>query len=143
MPAEGPAGAGEATAERAGGVEADQIQALGGLADLLDHRGAVRQRLELHHPAVPGLAVELQVRIGRQQRQGLAQVLQGVGQALAVDLRRAAEAELQLGMAAVADQLQAQAGLLHMAGLAHPGLVEADELGGFGAVAEAEFLARV
>src|SRR3990167_867599 len=143
VPAEGAAGAGEAAADRAGGVEADQVQALRGLADLLDHRGAVRQRFELQHMTVPGLAVELQVRVGRQQRQGLAQLRQGVGQALAIHLRRAAEGYLQLGMAAVADQLQAQAGLLHVAGLAHLGLVETDEFGGFGAVAEAEFFAWV
>ncbi|MDT4881129.1 hypothetical protein FQZ97_1169540 [compost metagenome] len=73
----------------------------------------------------------------------LAQLRQTPLQALAVLVERAGKGDVDIRLAFVTDQFQRGRGLLHMAGLAHPGLVEADELGGFGAVAEAEFLARV
>ncbi|MNZ59950.1 hypothetical protein D3C78_780070 [compost metagenome] len=88
--------------------------------------------------ALPGAVVELQVRVGFKQWQGLTQLLDSLGQALLIDVGIVAEGELQLSLAPVLDQLEGAAGLLHLTGLAHFGMVEANELRVFGAVAQGE-----
>jgi hypothetical protein len=50
-----------------------------------------------------------------------------LGQALLVNLGLTGQGHADIGMAAFVDQLEAQAGLLHLAGLAHLALVETDE----------------
>ena len=67
-------------------------------------------------------------------------MVQTVGQALQINLGITGQRDLQIGMAALVDQLQANARLLHLAGLAHLGLVEAYEGRRFGGVAEGELL---
>lgn len=77
---------------------------------------------------MPGAFIKTQVRVDRQQRQDLTQLGQRVAQALAVQLWIVAQREVLLGLAPVADQAQVRAGLGDFAGLAHAGMVEADEL---------------
>src|SRR3546814_21101034 len=72
----------------------------------------------LHVVALPVVVVEQQVRIGWQQRQGFAQLLQAFGQALQVSFDVAGQGDLQVGMAPVVDQFEADAGLLYLPGLA-------------------------
>ncbi|MND73692.1 hypothetical protein D3C80_652730 [compost metagenome] len=91
--------------------------------------------------AVPGAFVQAQVRVEGQQRQGLAQLLKGIVQALAVQLHVATQGHLLFRLAAIAHQPQLRAGLAHFTGLAHLGVVETHELRLFGAVAEGELLA--
>jgi hypothetical protein len=86
--------------------------------------------------ALPGVVVEQQVRVAGQQRQGLAQLLQACGEALAVQFRFAGQGDVEVGMAAIVDQFQREAGLLHLTGLAHLGVVEAHELRRLGGVAQ-------
>jgi len=71
-----------------------------------------------------------------QQRQGFAQLLQAIGEALAVQLRRAGQGDSEVGVAAIVDQFQVEAGLLHLSGLAHLGVVEPHELGRLGRIAQ-------
>ena len=86
--------------------------------------------------AVPGVGVQQQVRVRRQQRQGFAQLLQAIRQALTIQLRLARQGDTQIGVAPIVDQLEVQAGLLYLAGLAYLRVVEAHELGRFIRVAE-------
>ncbi|MNE67655.1 hypothetical protein D3C80_1632760 [compost metagenome] len=65
-------------------------------------------------------------------------MLQAFGQALTVDCRIARQGYLQVGVAAIVDQFQTDARLLHLPGLPHLGVVEAHEGRGFGGVAEGE-----
>ena len=67
---------------------------------------------------------------------------QGIGQALFVDIRLASQGEVHIGVAAVVDQLQAQAGLLHLSGLTHLALVETDKFRCFAVIAQGELLRR-
>jgi hypothetical protein len=53
--------------------------------------------------------------------------LQAFGQALAVHFRVAGQGDVLLRLAALVDQFQTDAGLLHLTGLAHLGVVEAHE----------------
>ncbi|MNH03992.1 hypothetical protein D3C79_632680 [compost metagenome] len=143
MPAEGPERAGEAPADGAGGVDADKVKVAGFALEQGQHIAQFGQRLLLLAVAVPGAFVQAQVRIDRQQWQGLAQLLQGREQALAIQLRVTTQGHLLLCLAAIADQPQLRAGLVHGAGLAHLGMVETHELRLFGAVAEGELFARL
>ncbi|MCY1422303.1 hypothetical protein D9M71_379800 [compost metagenome] len=129
---------GKTPADRACGVDADQIQFPGALLDLHQHLVNLGQRLVLHVMALPGAVVELQVRVGFKQWQGLTQLPDSLGQALLIDVGVIAEGELQLSLAPILDQLEDATGLLHLAGLAHFGMVEANELRVFGAVAQGE-----
>src|SRR5690606_5333818 len=98
------------------------------------------QRSVLQAVAVPGVLVQAQVRVDRPQRQGLAQLLESIVQALAIQLCIAAQGDLLFCLAPIADQPQLRAGLADLAGLAHLGMVETHELLQFGAVAEGELL---
>ncbi len=141
VPAEGTERAGEAPADRARGINADQVQVTRFAVEQRQHIAEFRERLLLLAVAVPGAFVQAQVRVDGQQWQGLAQLRQGIRQALAVQLRIATQGHLLLGLATVADQPQLRAGLADMPGLAHLGVVEAHELGLLGAVAKGELLA--
>src|SRR5207253_10773434 len=57
-----------------------------------------------------------------------------------VDLRVAGEGDAEVCMTTIVNQLEAQAGLLHMPGLTYLGMVETNELRGFGVVAQGELL---
>ena len=107
-----------------------------GLADLLQNLGQVRQGAGLLIVALPGRVVEQQVRVVGQQRQGFTQLLQAIGKALAVQLRLTGQGDGEVCMPTVVDQFQREAGLLHLPGLAHFGVVETHELGRFGGIAE-------
>ncbi len=143
MPAEGPERAGEASADGAGGVDADKVQVAGFTLEQGQHVAQFGQRLLLLAVAVPGIFVQAQIGVDSQQRQGLAQLRQGSDQALAIQLRVTAQGHLLLCLSAIVDQLQLRAGLGHLAGLAYLGMVEAHELRLFGAVAEGELFARL
>jgi len=138
MPAERPGRTGKTTADRAGGIEADQIQTFGRLGDLRHDLLGVRQRMLLHTLALPAVVVEQQVRILRQQRQGFTQLLQAFGKALQVGFLIAGQGDLQIGMATVVDQFQTDTGLLNLPGLTHLGVVETDEGRRFGVVTQGE-----
>ena len=141
MPANGPERAGEAPEDRAGGVDADQVQVTGLVFEQGQHFAQFGQRLLLLAVAVPRAFVEAQVRVDGQQWQGLAQLLERCDQALPVKLRVATQGHVLFRLAAIADQPQLRAGLAHFAGLAHLGMVETHELRLFGTVAEGELLA--
>ncbi|MNL26794.1 hypothetical protein D3C87_1483450 [compost metagenome] len=68
MPAKRARRTGKTPTDRAGGVEAHQVQPFGCLGDLRDHLRGVRQRMLLHIGALPAGIVEQQVRVLRQQR---------------------------------------------------------------------------
>ncbi|MCY1445134.1 hypothetical protein D9M71_616390 [compost metagenome] len=84
MPAEGAERAGETTADRAGGVDADQVQVACFTLEQGQYFVQCGQGVFLQAMAVPGAFVQAQVRVDGQQRQGLAQLLQGCDQALAI-----------------------------------------------------------
>lgn len=136
VPAECAVRTGEATADRAGGVDAYQVDAVGGLADVFQHPRQFGQRPRLLIVALPGVVVEQQVRVLRQQRQGFAQLPQAIGEALTVQFGLAGQGNAEVGMPAAVDQFKVEAGLLHLPGLAYLGVVEAHELGGFRRIAE-------
>ncbi|MNP51581.1 hypothetical protein D3C76_1459170 [compost metagenome] len=92
----------------------------------------------LHVMALPMVGVEQQIRIARQQRQGFAQLLQALGQALQVGLGVAGQGDLQVGVASVVDQFETDIGLLHLPGLAHLGVVETHESRGLGGITQGE-----
>jgi len=69
-------------------------------------------------------------------------LLQRFGQAVFVDIRLTGQGKAHIGVAAIVDQLQAQAGLLHLPGLTHLALVEADKFRGFAGIAQGELLGR-
>ncbi|MNL14204.1 hypothetical protein D3C87_1351350 [compost metagenome] len=140
MPAERSGGTGETTADRAGSIKADHVQPFSGLGDFGDCLLSVRQRVFLHVLALPAVVVEQQVRILWQQRQGFAQLLQTFGQTLKVDFRVARQGDLQIGVATIVDQFQADARLLHLPGLPHLGVIEAHEGRRFGGITEGELL---
>lgn len=109
---------------------------MGALADFAQDLIEVRQRLGLLAAVLPGRVIEQQVRIFGQQGQGVAQLLQALGQALAVHLGGAGQGDGQVGVPAIVDQLEVDAGLLYLAGLAHLGVVETHEFGRLRRVAQ-------
>lgn len=141
MPAEGPAGIAESAEQRAIGVDTDQVATVRARGYLSDDLFGVRGERNGRRLAAPILGIEQQVGICRQVLQQVAQLLPCVRQATAVLLALAAEGHRIAGVTLCAEQLQGRTGLLRMAGLAHPGAIETDEVGGFGAVAQGKFLA--
>ncbi|MNO44230.1 hypothetical protein D3C76_344670 [compost metagenome] len=143
MPAEGAERAGETTADRAGGVDADQVQVACFTLEQGQYFVQCGQGVFLQAMAVPGIFVQAQVRVECQQRQGLAQLLERNVQALAIQLQVATQGYLLLRLAPIAHQPQLRAGLADFAGLAHLGMVETHELRLLGTVTEGELLARL
>lgn len=141
MPAEGAPGVGEATEQRSGGIDADQVEVARLAFEAGQQRAAVGRCAEVLVLSLPGRGVEQQIGIGGNPGQALAQLPKAFGQTLAVFFRRAGERQVEARLAFVADQPEQRAGLAHPTGLAHPRPVEADELGVLGAVPEGEVLA--
>lgn len=112
--------------------------ARGTCGDLGEYLGGVWQRRVLHVVAMPDGLVQFQVGVDRDQRQGLAQLCQGLLQALEVNVAVPAEGELKVGLTSAVDQFEAGAGLRDVAGLADLGMVETNELRLLGAVAQGE-----
>ncbi|MNE11299.1 hypothetical protein D3C80_1040510 [compost metagenome] len=66
--------------------------------------------------------------------------MQAFGQTSQINLGIAGQGDVQVGMAAFVDQLQADTRLLHLTGLTHLGVVETHEGRRLGGVAEGELL---
>ncbi|MGT2432578.1 hypothetical protein ACU4HD_34735 [Cupriavidus basilensis] len=106
MPAEGAEAVGKAPVQRAGGIDAHQVEPMRGCLDLRQYLRTVRRRCRIGQHALPRVALQQQVGVGLQLGNCLTQLQQPIGKALAIGRRLAGQRDADVGMTAFANQLE-------------------------------------